>query len=711
VVDVNHEMVSPGTGPVEVSDLDTDGYNDILVIDQLGNLTVHYQDPLDQDFPFNDTASMESSAANGMVVGKLDLDGKIDVASITSQSLVLNFQLPNRKFLQTVIDLTFSPNDIEVGDFNGDQREDIVLVGDSELLVFFHNPLVPPFYGPADSYWDMTGGDAVQIGEFGGPMGLDIAIASSNELHIFLQKSQGLTYDQTIFLNGSYASSTIGVGDFNEDTLDDIVLLRTSNVTDGSIEIYSQDENGSFAFLQSMENEHFGDDFEVGDLNDDGNSDIAVVSDGGDSSVLLYLQRDRTRSEFSFFGLGEFTTPGGRLALGELNDDPYTDIVLRTQDTTSIFYQDDFPPFSANYIPSRFHFNENTVGDNLIKLDDYIKDDHTQLQYAIIDESDPDLLNAEVDGVYLDFYPKKDWSGKAKFQVAGWDGDLVIHSNKFTVSVNDVPDILSDPVTSGKIGVEYTYQVAVEDTFPADDYVRFVLAWGPEEMEVNPFTGQITWMPEENGEYKVAIIAQDRYGGRAEQSFIVKVGEDEEFPVGIVIGGVSVMAVVLLMGAIMAWNENIKLAFFMLFVPLYTKIKRENILDHFVRGKIYGYILANPGEHYNAIRHVLGLTNGSLAHHLRTLEREGFIKSKRFGIYRRFYPMNMQIPMDEFEVNDVQRTIMGIISKNPGISQKDIASNINLTPPTVNYHIGILNHEGLVHVARNGRRTECYVDL
>jgi predicted transcriptional regulator len=294
---------------------------------------------------------------------------------------------------------------------------------------------------------------------------------------------------------------------------------------------------------------------------------------------------------------------------------------------------------------------------------------------------------------------------------AAWDGDYIIHSNKFIVGVNDVPEILSYPIREGEIGEEYLYQVLVEDTFPENDRVKFELAWGPEGMEIDPFSGEITWMPEENGEFKVAFIVTDNYGGRAEQSFVIRVGEPEAFPTAIVLSGAAMTAILLFIGTLMAWSENFKLGVFMLFVPLYTKIKREKILDHFVRGKIYGYILANPGEHYNAIRQVLGLTNGSLAHHLRTLEREGFIKSKRFGIYRRFYPMNMQIPTERFEINEIQTTIIGIIKQNPGISQKEIAADVNLTPPTINYHIGILNHEGLVHVARNGRRTECYLEI
>lgn len=710
IVEVNKEVSSAGLGPVSVTDMDGDGLNDILLVDENGNLSVHFQDSSDQNFPFNVTATVDSSVAKGMVVGMLDMDGRSDIASFTDQSLVLNFQHPARLFVKSEIMLPFVPKAIEIGDLNGDLGDDLVLVGDSDTLVLFRNSAQPDFYGLNETYGNATGGDDVVLGDLGGSKGLDMAVSSPDSVHIFIQGVQGLSYNQTIDLNGSYTHSSIAVGRFNSDGLDNIVVMRSNNGTGGIIEIYAQNGNGEFALLQSIEDEHLADDFSVGDLNDDELSDIAVTSDGDDSSILLYIQRERTRSEFSFFSIGETVAPGGRIALGELNGDPYTDIVLRTQDTISIFYQDDFPPF-GNHIPSRIYFNKNTVGDNLIKLNDYIKDDHSRLQYAIIYESDPDLLHAVVDGDYLDFYPKQDWVGIARFKVAAWDGDYIIHSNKFIVGVNDVPEILSYPIRQGEIGEEYIYQMTVEDTFPENDRVKFELAWGPEGMEIDPFSGELTWTPEKNGEFKVAVTVTDNYGGKAEQSFVIRVGEPEVFPTAIVLSGAAVTAILLFIGTLVAWNENMKFGFFLLFVPLYTKIKREKVLDHFVRGKLYGYILANPGEHYNAIRQALGLTNGSLAHHLRTLEREGFIKSKRFGIYRRFYPMNMQIPEERFEINEIQSTILGIIKKNPGISQKEIAADVNLTPPTVNYHIGILNQEGLVHMARNGRRTECYLEI
>ncbi|MCK4367791.1 MAG: helix-turn-helix transcriptional regulator, partial [Thermoplasmata archaeon] len=69
------------------------------------------------------------------------------------------------------------------------------------------------------------------------------------------------------------------------------------------------------------------------------------------------------------------------------------------------------------------------------------------------------------------------------------------------------------------------------------------------------------------------------------------------------------------------------------------------------------------------------------------------------------------IPEDgDFRMNNIQSNIVDFIDENPGISQKEIAQAMNVTPPTVNYHIGILASAKMIRVVREGRRTNCFID-
>ncbi len=145
-----------------------------------------------------------------------------------------------------------------------------------------------------------------------------------------------------------------------------------------------------------------------------------------------------------------------------------------------------------------------------------------------------------------------------------------------------------------------------------------------------------------------------------------------------------------------------------LFLPLYVRLKKRDVLSHFTRGQIFGYIQANPGTHYNAIIQDLRLQNGVGAYHLQVLEREGFIRSLRDGIYKRFYPSTMRIPEKRVHLSRIQRDIFEVIQKHPGITQKQISTLLEESKQVVNYHVKILEGAGLIRLERAGRESACF---
>jgi uncharacterized membrane protein/predicted transcriptional regulator len=166
----------------------------------------------------------------------------------------------------------------------------------------------------------------------------------------------------------------------------------------------------------------------------------------------------------------------------------------------------------------------------------------------------------------------------------------------------------------------------------------------------------------------------------------------------------------------LALNESWKFKAILLFVvPLYTRLRPEVTLDNFTRGRIYGYIEANPGEHYNAIKKALFLPNGSLAHHLDMLIREGYVRFELDGNYKRFYPSHMRLPADgkmsheAGRMTRIQEIVLDTVRDHPGISQREISRTLNLSPSTINYHIRLMATRGLLKLARSLGRTRCYL--
>ncbi|MFA5771786.1 MAG: winged helix-turn-helix transcriptional regulator [Thermoplasmata archaeon] len=145
-------------------------------------------------------------------------------------------------------------------------------------------------------------------------------------------------------------------------------------------------------------------------------------------------------------------------------------------------------------------------------------------------------------------------------------------------------------------------------------------------------------------------------------------------------------------------------------IPLYTKLKRSKLLDHYAREQIYKYIQTNPGENYTTIMQKLKLKNGALAYHLATLEREEMIKSMRDGIYKRFYPTNAKVPLKGIpDLTWFQLGIFNLIKDNPGITQGEIANRIGESRQVANYHIHLMMNAGLLRTEKNGREVKFYL--
>ncbi len=142
-----------------------------------------------------------------------------------------------------------------------------------------------------------------------------------------------------------------------------------------------------------------------------------------------------------------------------------------------------------------------------------------------------------------------------------------------------------------------------------------------------------------------------------------------------------------------------------LFLPLYVKLRPEDVLDQYLRGQIHGFIIANPGEHYNAIKDQLGVTNGALAYHLRVLERAQLIRAVRDGMYKRFYPIGVKVTRKR-RLSPFQTAIVKAVRDNPDVSQKRIAELLGVSNQVVNYNVKQLEEARILAVDRTERASK-----
>ncbi len=142
---------------------------------------------------------------------------------------------------------------------------------------------------------------------------------------------------------------------------------------------------------------------------------------------------------------------------------------------------------------------------------------------------------------------------------------------------------------------------------------------------------------------------------------------------------------------------------------LFTRIRREKLLEHPIRELIYMEIRGNPGIHYRELLRRLGVPNGSLAFHLHHLERAGYVRSRRARGRRHLFSTELSPSTGSLLVTDRQRRILEFLDSRPGASERVIVKSLGMSRSNVSYHVGVLRSLGLVETRRVGGRTLCYV--
>ncbi len=113
-----------------------------------------------------------------------------------------------------------------------------------------------------------------------------------------------------------------------------------------------------------------------------------------------------------------------------------------------------------------------------------------------------------------------------------------------------------------------------------------------------------------------------------------------------------------------------------------------------------GYLSATPGAHFSKIRDDLQLGTGETQHHLRQLEDDGVVESRKDGDYRRYYPAGQFSEFEQLVLGhlrrETQRGVLVALLEDPGATSGDIAAQLDVSRPTVSKHAARLEEAGLL---------------
>ncbi|NHJ87146.1 MAG: helix-turn-helix domain-containing protein [Asgard group archaeon] len=133
---------------------------------------------------------------------------------------------------------------------------------------------------------------------------------------------------------------------------------------------------------------------------------------------------------------------------------------------------------------------------------------------------------------------------------------------------------------------------------------------------------------------------------------------------------------------------------------------------HPLRREIYQLVCETPGSYFFEIVSELAAPQGTLSWHLRMLEKDGLIKSEKFGGKRLFFPKMLRSESAEkaFAIlkNDTAAKVFDHIINNPGCYQSEIADKLNIHHDTVRHHILRLQEAELIDIIRDGRTVKYF---
>ena len=183
-------------------------------------------------------------------------------------------------------------------------------------------------------------------------------------------------------------------------------------------------------------------------------------------------------------------------------------------------------------------------------------------------------------------------------------------------------------------------------------------------------------------------------------------GSNRELSNGLIISGLGTFGSILLGSVLLEFVRVIVLM--ALLTPLLSRLKgtREDLLT---RGRIMGYLEANAGIHFSALRDALGLANGVTAYHLQVLEAREDVYSWRDGKLRRYAPSGIS----KSELGRIKSPIIGTRlailevlagSGTLGVSGSEIRKKTMISRRLLSHHLAELRKSDIIEPASERKR-------